>query len=353
MPRALLILVLSAAFSSFASFSAATPASASQAGAAAVRVGGSVPSPQKIVDVKPTVPPEWLRQGNGMEGVVAIDVTIGEDGRVRDAVVTHSIPALDRAALEAVRQWQYAPTVVNGKALAVILPVQVSFPSRVLPPSPPAASTIRLTSSRRQDGEWTVWDIPVTRAATLPHWNLDTDVPLPVTDAARIGRAWLQQQNPQMRIETQSVTLTRMRRGADVDFWFYQIDCFGYAVGPQPSGPLMKVVVLPDRSVVEPARNDFDAPPVGPYRAGPGVTMPRLLHEVRPEYTRDALERKILRSRARARRGGHRRCAARSAGRSFARRRLRARPAGAESGRPGSIRARHERRPARSCGRHD
>jgi protein TonB len=256
-------------------------------------VGGSVPSPQKLVDVKPTVPPEWLRQGNGMEGVVALDLTIGEDGRVRDAVVTHSIPALDRAALDVVRQWQYAPTVVNGKALAVILPVQVSFPSRIVAPPAPAALTIRLTSLRRQDGEWTVWDIPVTRAAALPRWNLDADVPLPITEAARIGRAWLQQQNPQMRMETQSVTLTRIRRSADVDFWYYQIDCFGYASGPQPSGPLMKAVVLPDRSVLEPARTEPDSPPAGPYRAGPGVIMPRLLHDVRPEYTSDALVRKI------------------------------------------------------------
>ena len=133
----------------------------------------------------------------------------------------------------------------------------------------------------------------MTRAAGLPHWNLDAEISLPATDAARIGRAWLQQLNPQLRIETQSVTLTRIRRSAEVDFWYYQVDCFGYAAGPQPTGPLMKAVVLPDRSVVEPGRNEFDGSPAGPYRAGPGVIMPRLLHQVKPEYTRDALERKI------------------------------------------------------------
>src|SRR5262245_59375493 len=47
-------------------------------------------------------------------GVVVLEVTVGTDGRVLDAQVMRSIPELDQAALDAVRQWEYVPQLVNG-----------------------------------------------------------------------------------------------------------------------------------------------------------------------------------------------------------------------------------------------
>ena len=85
---------------------------------APVRVGGSIKTPVKLLDV-PAVLPETARQA-GVTGVVLIEVTVGPDGLVKDAKVLRSIPLLDAAALAAVRQWRYEPTLLNGVPVAVI-----------------------------------------------------------------------------------------------------------------------------------------------------------------------------------------------------------------------------------------
>jgi len=58
---------------------------------------------------------------------VIIEATIGVDGRVLDAKVLRSIPLLDAAALEAVKQWVYTPTTLNGQPVPVIMTVTVNF----------------------------------------------------------------------------------------------------------------------------------------------------------------------------------------------------------------------------------
>jgi len=60
-------------------------------------------------------------------GSVIIEATIGEDGRVRKAAVVHSVPTLDQAAIDAVRQWEYTPSMMNGVAVAVVMLVVVTF----------------------------------------------------------------------------------------------------------------------------------------------------------------------------------------------------------------------------------
>ena len=62
-----------------------------------------------------------------VQGTVTIEAIIDASGRVTDARILRSIPLLDQAALDAVRQWQYAPTLLNGAAVPVILTVNVSF----------------------------------------------------------------------------------------------------------------------------------------------------------------------------------------------------------------------------------
>jgi TonB family protein len=291
MKQALLFAVLLTSF--------ATPIAAGDFQTAAItpiRVGGSIPPPQKIKDVRPVSPAEWQRQAGGAEGIVTIDLTLGEDGRVRDAVVTHSIPVLDGAALDAVRQWEYRPTVVNGKPVPVVLTVTVNFPSqRALPPVVVAQAMIRLTSSRTPEGVTTTWEIPPSRASGLPRWNPETTAAtLSVPEAVSTARTWLMQRNPQLRtFDLQNVALSRVHRGADVDFWYYQIDFFGYGATPQTSGPLFKAVILSDRSVVEPTQGGDANPAPTAYRPGNGVTLPRLLREVKANYTDEARRRKI------------------------------------------------------------
>ena len=65
-----------------------------------------------------------------MSGTVIVEATIDTDGRVRSARVLRSIPLLDEAALDAVRQWEYTPTLLNGTPVAVIMTVTVTFQLR-------------------------------------------------------------------------------------------------------------------------------------------------------------------------------------------------------------------------------
>jgi len=62
-----------------------------------------------------------------VSGVVIIEATIGANGRVTDAKVLRSIPLLDQAALDAVKQWVFTPTLLNGVPVPVIMTVTVNF----------------------------------------------------------------------------------------------------------------------------------------------------------------------------------------------------------------------------------
>jgi periplasmic protein TonB len=90
-----------------------------------LRLGSTVAPPKKIKDVRPVYPQAAL--ATQARGTVILDVTIGTDGKVQDAKVIHSVPQLDLAALEAVRQWEYEPTRINGALVALIMTVVVNF----------------------------------------------------------------------------------------------------------------------------------------------------------------------------------------------------------------------------------
>ena len=92
---------------------------------APVRVGGEIREPKKIRDVKPYYPPE--AQAAGVQGIVIMEAVIDRDGYVRDARVLRSVPILDQAATDAVRQWQFTPTLLNGVPVEVIMTVTVNF----------------------------------------------------------------------------------------------------------------------------------------------------------------------------------------------------------------------------------
>jgi protein TonB len=88
-------------------------------------VGGAIKSPSRIKNVNPTYPP--IAQSARVQGVVIIEATIGVNGKVTDAKVLRSIPLLDSAALDAVKQWEYTPTTLNGQPVPVIMTVTVNF----------------------------------------------------------------------------------------------------------------------------------------------------------------------------------------------------------------------------------
>jgi TonB family protein len=92
---------------------------------APLRVGGTIGPPSKILDVPPEYPAEALAAR--IQGVVIVESTIDTDGMVADVRVLRSIPGLDDAAVAAVRQWRYTPTLLNGEAVPVIMTVTVNF----------------------------------------------------------------------------------------------------------------------------------------------------------------------------------------------------------------------------------
>jgi protein TonB len=88
-------------------------------------VGGNIRRPVKVRDVAPAYPA--LARDARVEGTVMLEATIGVDGRVEDARVLRSIALLDAAALDAVRRWEYTPTLLNGTPIAVVMTVTITF----------------------------------------------------------------------------------------------------------------------------------------------------------------------------------------------------------------------------------
>ncbi len=98
---------------------------AAAGGSSPLRVGGNISEPKKIVDVKPAYP--QAAQEAKVSGIVILEITLDTTGGVRDAKVLRSQPLLDQAALDAVRQWRFTPTLLNGAPQEVIMTVTVNF----------------------------------------------------------------------------------------------------------------------------------------------------------------------------------------------------------------------------------
>lgn len=90
------------------------------------QVGGGVTPPRRFGN--PVYPQE--AQASGIDGIVVAEITVNESGIVTDARVLKSNPVLDDAALRAVREWRYDPTIVDGKAVPVKMTVTVNFSLR-------------------------------------------------------------------------------------------------------------------------------------------------------------------------------------------------------------------------------
>jgi TonB family protein len=90
------------------------------------RIGGGVTAPRRFGNAP--YPPDALAAG--IDGSVVAEILVNEQGIVADARVLKSIPPLDEAALKAVREWRYDPTIVDGKAVPVKMTVTVNFSTR-------------------------------------------------------------------------------------------------------------------------------------------------------------------------------------------------------------------------------
>jgi TonB family protein len=91
----------------------------------AITAGGAIPMPTKTHHVPPVYP--QLARESRTQGDVQLEILINPAGIVEDARVIKPILLLNDAALTAVKQWRFAPTAVNGKAVPVRMLVRVTF----------------------------------------------------------------------------------------------------------------------------------------------------------------------------------------------------------------------------------
>jgi protein TonB len=90
-----------------------------------IRVGGNVQAEMVVSAPKPVYPP--LAKQARIQGVVRLNVIVGKDGTMVDLKAASGHPLLVPAALEAVRQWVYKPTLLNGNPVEVVTVVDVNF----------------------------------------------------------------------------------------------------------------------------------------------------------------------------------------------------------------------------------
>ena len=90
-----------------------------------VRIGGTVLEAKIIKRVIPIYPP--LAKQARISGVVRLEGVIAKDGTIQKLRVLSGHPLLVTAAVEAVRQWVYSPTQLNGQAVEVMAPIDVNF----------------------------------------------------------------------------------------------------------------------------------------------------------------------------------------------------------------------------------
>jgi protein TonB len=78
-----------------------------------------------IHKVEPIYPP--LAKQTRTSGTVELIGVLGTDGRIHELHVVSGHPLLIQAAIDAVKQWVFAPTILNGQPVEVQAPIQVNF----------------------------------------------------------------------------------------------------------------------------------------------------------------------------------------------------------------------------------
>jgi protein TonB len=90
-----------------------------------IRQGGQVQAAKLINKIQPSYPP--LARQTRQSGTVRLHAIIAKNGSIQSLDVVSGPPLLQSAALEAVRQWRYQPTTLNGEAVEVETTIDVIF----------------------------------------------------------------------------------------------------------------------------------------------------------------------------------------------------------------------------------
>jgi protein TonB len=89
------------------------------------RIGGNVMAANLIHQVQPTYPA--LAKSARVQGTVEFTAVISKEGNIENLQLVRGHPLLVNAAKEAVLQWKYKPTQLNGQAVEVITDIVVNF----------------------------------------------------------------------------------------------------------------------------------------------------------------------------------------------------------------------------------
>ena len=90
-----------------------------------IRVGGNVQAANLIRKVQPVYPP--LAKQARIQGTVRFTAIIGKDGTIQNLQLVSGHPLLVEAARQAVSQWHYKPTLLNGEPVEVVTQIDVNF----------------------------------------------------------------------------------------------------------------------------------------------------------------------------------------------------------------------------------
>ncbi|MCB9385228.1 MAG: TonB family protein [Bryobacterales bacterium] len=90
-----------------------------------INVGGAVQKARLLRQVQPQYPP--LARQARIQGTVKLTAVIDKDGSIQQLEVINGHPLLIPAAMQAVKQWRYKPTLLNGQAVEVVTQIDVNF----------------------------------------------------------------------------------------------------------------------------------------------------------------------------------------------------------------------------------
>lgn len=96
-----------------------------------IRMNGNVPMGKLTRHVDPVYPP--LAAQARIQGTVRLGVTISREGTVQNITVVSGHPLLVPAAIDAVKQWEFQPTLLNGSPVEVLTEIGIDFPPIHLP----------------------------------------------------------------------------------------------------------------------------------------------------------------------------------------------------------------------------
>jgi protein TonB len=91
-------------------------------------VGGQVAAARLLNQTRPVYPP--LARQARIQGTVRLEAIINREGAIENLEVVSGHPLLIQSALNAVSQWRYQPTLLNGVPVEVITTIDVNFTMR-------------------------------------------------------------------------------------------------------------------------------------------------------------------------------------------------------------------------------